>query len=118
MEHLITPETMTKAIARAFERRCHVRRVEPEAFIAHCPDGHDHLVRFTERGGKLFAECIDCPSNLGGARCYHIADALALRQVITDGRTGRTVHEPAPHAIPALFYRMHQGREFYGGIQI
>lgn len=88
--HLIDPATLENAVKRAFEsRRLFVRRTGRDAFEVLCDNpecalGGVHPVRFELLEGDLYGHCEECPSNVGGHPCRHIAAALALRHGLAD----------------------------------
>lgn len=74
----LTEENTRRAIEKAQKNKCTVKAVAPDAYIAHCSKGHDHFVVIGFFGDELYADCYECPSNLGRHICYHMVSAAAL----------------------------------------
>lgn len=70
-------EQFTKAAERLQNERLGVRRAEPHMYeVENKTKGTRYHVRFTRRGGNLFASC-DCPAGLRHGKapliCKHLA---------------------------------------------
>jgi hypothetical protein len=129
----ITPDILKNAIAKAQSRKghAHVRHVGDDMFEVtcenpNCANNNKHSVSFELIDGELYAECFECPSNIRNAACYHLIQALTLRDAMITARVEATraaarSHRVATHpADAAILMRLENGKrkETVRGIRI